>query len=144
MFPDFRVTCKEARFAANFTAIGFHPGFGLTVTLPRLVGHQKARWLMLTGERIGGEEAVAIGLADRLVEQDQVRAVAIEMAREIASAAPLSVQATRETLNAELIAAFRAATEREAFEQNWLRETNDYREGVEASAARRDPNFTGT
>lgn len=144
VFPDFRVTCKEARFAANFTAIGFHPGFGLTVTLPRLVSHQKARWLMLTGQRIGGEEAFAIGLADRLVEQSQVRAVAIEMAREIAKAAPLSVQATRETLNAGLIAEFRAATEREAFEQNWLRETNDYKEGVEASSARRDPDFTGT
>jgi len=142
--PDFRVTCKEARFAANFTAIGFHPGFGLTVTLPRLVGNQKARWLMLTGQRITGEEAFEIGLADRLVGQSDVRAVAIEMAREIAKAAPLSVQATRETLNAELIAAFRAATERESFEQNWLRETNDYKEGVEASAARRNPVFTGT
>ena len=144
VFPDFRVTCKEARFAANFTAIGFHPGFGLTVTLPRLVGHQKARWLMLTGERITGEEAFAIGLADRLVPQDQVRTVAIEMARQLAKAAPLSVQATRETLNLDLIAAFRAATERESFEQNWLRETNDYKEGVEAAAARRDANFTGT
>lgn len=144
VFPDFRVTCKEARFAANFTAIGFHPGFGLTVTLPRLVGHQKARWLMLTGERIGGEEAFAIGLADRLVAQDQVRTVAIEMARQLAKAAPLSVQATRETLNLDLITAFRAATERESFEQNWLRETNDYKEGVEAAAARRDANFTGT
>lgn len=144
VFTDFRVTCKEARFAANFTAIGFHPGFGLTVTLPRLVGHQKARWLMLTGERIGGEEAFAIGLADRLVAQDQVRTVAIEMARQLANAAPLSVQATRETLNLDLISDFRAATEREAFEQNWLRETNDYKEGVEAAAARRDPTFTGT
>ena len=144
VFPDFRVTCKEARFAANFTAIGFHPGFGLTVTLPRLVGHQKARWLMLTGQRITGEEAHAIGLADRLVEQNQVRAVAIEMARELAKAAPLSVQATRETLDAEFIQTFRAATERESFEQNWLRETNDYKEGVEASSTRRDPVFTGT
>ena len=144
VFPDFRVTCKEARFAANFTAIGFFPGFGLTVTLPRLVGHQKARWLMLTGERISGEAAFEMGLADRLVPQDQVRAAAIEMARELAKAAPLSVQATREALNAELILAFRAATEREAFEQNWLRETNDYKEGVEAAAARRDPDFTGT
>jgi enoyl-CoA hydratase/carnithine racemase len=142
--PDFRVTCKEARFAANFTAIGFHPGFGLTATLPRLIGQQKARWLMLTGKRITGEEAYAIGLADRLVSQDQVRAVAVEMATEIARAAPLSVQSTRETLNAELIAAFRAATERESFEQNWLRETNDYREGVDASTSRRDPVFTGT
>ena len=141
---DFRVTCKEARFAANFTSIGFHPGFGLTLTLPRLVGQQKARWLMFTGERITGEEAFAIGLADRLVAQDEVRATALEMAREIAKAAPLSVQATRETLNADLVAAFKSATERESFEQNWLRETHDYKEGVEASAARRDPNFTGT
>jgi enoyl-CoA hydratase/carnithine racemase len=143
-FTDFRVTCKEARFAANFTAIGFHPGFGLTVLLPRLVGHQKARWLMLTGQRITGEEAHAIGLADRLVAQDQVRSEAIAMAHELSRAAPLSVQATRETLNLELVAAFRAATERESFEQNWLRETRDYKEGVEASTARREPNFTGS
>jgi enoyl-CoA hydratase/carnithine racemase len=143
-FTDFRVTCKQARFSANFAAIGFHPGFGLTVTLPRLVGHQKARWLMLTGQRITGEEAFAIGLADRLVAQDQVRTEAIDMARELARAAPLSVQSTRETLNLQLLSDFRAATDRESFEQNWLRETQDYKEGVEASTARREPQFTGT
>jgi len=141
---DFRVTCKEARFAANFVWIGFAPGFGLTVTLPRLIGQQKARWLMLTGKRIPGDEAYTMGLADRLVEQDQVRVVAIEMANEIAKSAPLSVQATRDMLNASFIAEFRAATERESFEQNWLRETKDYREGVEAAADRRDPNFTNS
>lgn len=141
---DFRVTCKEARFAANFTAIGFHPGFGLTVTLPRLIGQQRARWMLLTGKRIPGDEAYSMGLADRLVEQDQVRAIAHEMATDIAMAAPLSVQATRETLNLEFIADFRAACERESFEQNWLRETSDYREGVLAASERRDPVFTGT
>lgn len=144
LVADFRVTCKEARFAANFTAIGFHPGFGMTVTLPRLVGHQRARWLMYTGKRIPGDEAYAMGLADRLVEQDQVRAVAIEMAAEIAKSAPLSVQATREALNVEFLVQFRAATERESFEQNWLRETSDYKEGVLASSERREPVFTGT
>ena len=142
--PDFRVACPEARFAANFTSIGFFPGFGLTITLPRLIGQQKTRWLMYSGERLNGQQALEIGLIDRLVAQDQVRAEAIEMARAIAKSAPLSVQATRETLNAEWLPAFRAATERESFEQNWLRETNDYKEGVEASTARRDPNFTGT
>jgi len=141
---DFRVTCKEARFAANFAAIGFHPGFGLTVTLPRLVGHQRARWMFLAGPRIPGDEAYAWGLADRLVQQDQVRTVAQEMAAEIAKAGPLAVQATRETLNAQFIEAFRAATERESFEQNWLRETNDYKEGAQAGFDRRPPNFTGT
>jgi enoyl-CoA hydratase/carnithine racemase len=141
---DFRVTCKEARFAANFTSIGFAPGFGLTITLPSLIGQQQARWLLLTGKRITGTEAFALGLADRLVEQDQVRAVAVEMAKEISKAAPLSVQATRDMLNSYSMAEFRAATDRESFEQNWLRETNDYRLGVEAAADRRDPDFTGT
>jgi enoyl-CoA hydratase/carnithine racemase len=141
---DFRVTCKEARFAANFTAIGFAPGFGLTFTLPRLIGHQRARWLFLTGRRIPGDEAFAMGLADRLVEQENVRSAALEMAAEIARAAPLSVLATREMLNVDYVTAFRVATERESFAQNWLRETNDYREGVQASVDRREPVFTGT
>jgi enoyl-CoA hydratase/carnithine racemase len=60
LVADFRVTCKEARLAANFAAMGYHPGFGMTVTLPRLVGHQTAKWLFLTGKRIPGDEAVAI------------------------------------------------------------------------------------
>src|SRR3954467_1614402 len=64
---DFRVTCKEARFSANFSRLGLHPGFGLTFTLPRLIGAQKAAMLLLTGRRIAGDEAFAIGLADQLV-----------------------------------------------------------------------------
>ena len=144
LVADFRVTCKEARLAANFCAMGYHPGFGMTVTLPRVVGHQRAKWLLLTGKRIPGEEAYAMGLVDRLVAQDQVRQVAQEMAAEIAQAGPLGVQTARETLNLDLIPAFRAATEREMFEQSVLRETNDFKEGVRAGFDRREPVFTGT
>jgi len=116
----------------------------LTATLPRILGPQKAKWLMLTGKRITGEEAYAIGLADRLVPQDQVRQASQEMAAELAKAGPLAVQAARETLNADLIPAFRAATEREMFEQQVLRESNDYKEGVKAGFDRREPVFTAT
>ncbi|MEQ1773763.1 MAG: enoyl-CoA hydratase/isomerase family protein [Burkholderiales bacterium] len=144
LVADFRVTCKEARLAANFCAIGYHPGFGMTVTLPRVVGHQTAKWLFLTGKRIPGDEAVAMGLADRLVAQDQVRQAAQEMAADLAKSGPLAVQAARVTLNGVLLAAFRAATEREAFQQNMLRETNDFKEGVKAGFDRREPVFTGT
>ena len=144
LVADFRVTCKEARLAANFCALGYHPGFGMTVTLPRVVGHQTAKWLFLTGKRIPGDEAVALGLADRLVAQDQVRQVAQEMAADLAKSGPLAVQAARETLNGDLFNAFRAATEREAFQQNMLRETNDFKEGVKAGFDRREPVFTGT
>ena len=61
VMADFRVTCPEARFAVNFTRLGFHPGFGLTATLPRLIGSQQAALLMYTGRRITGEQALAIG-----------------------------------------------------------------------------------
>ncbi len=71
LVPDFRVVSPEARFAANFAKLGIHPGFGLTVTLPRLVGQQAANMMFLTGRRLSGEEAVKIGLADRLVDQEQ-------------------------------------------------------------------------
>ena len=52
VMPDFRVVCPEARFTANFVKLGFHPGFGLTHTLARLIGKQKAHMLFLTGRRI--------------------------------------------------------------------------------------------
>ena len=54
IMTDFRVTCAEGRFAANFTRLGFHPGFSLTFTLPRLIGQQRATLMFLTGRRIGG------------------------------------------------------------------------------------------
>src|SRR5215831_12371408 len=72
MAADFRVTCPEARFCANFTRLGFHPGFGLTVTLPAVIGETKAALMFYTSRRVSGEEAYAMGLADVLVPQNEV------------------------------------------------------------------------
>jgi enoyl-CoA hydratase/carnithine racemase len=143
LVPDFRVTCSEARFSANFNRLGFHPGFGLTVTLPRLVGVQQASLLFYTGRRISGDEAVRIGLADVLVPQDEVRKASQALALEIAQSAPLAVIATRETMRRGLLDAVEAATERELVEQDWLRRTEDFAEGIKAMADRRLPNFQG-
>src|ERR1700674_2206944 len=143
LVPDFRVTCEEARFSANFNRLGFHPGFGLTATLPRLVGVQQAALLFYTGRRIPGDEAVRIGLADVLVAQAEVRSAAQALALEIAQSAPLAVFATREPGRRGLIDAIEAATERELVEQDWLRRTEDFQEGIKAMAERRLPNFQG-
>ena len=142
--PDFRVTVPEARFAANFARLGFHHGFGLTATLPDLVGQQRALELLYTGRRISGTEAVEIGLADRLVEMSEVRTAANELAAEIAGSAPLAVTSIRETMRGGLAARIREATDREKAEQDRLRRTNDWVEGVAAMADRRTPNFTAT
>ena len=143
LVADFRVTCAEARFSANFNRLGFHPGFGLTTTLPRLVGAQKAALLFYTGRRIAGDEALAIGLADVLVPRAEVRAAAHALAVEIAQSAPLAVVSTRETLRRGLADQIEASTERELTEQEWQRRTADFKEGVAAMAERRLPNFSG-
>ena len=143
MAADFRVTCPEARFAANFTRLGFHPGFGLTVTLPEVVGRKKAEFIFYTSRRIGGEEAYRIGLADELVPQDQVRSAALALATEIAECSPLGTVSTRRTMRGDLADRIAAATEHELSEQSWLRETEDFREGVRATAERRVPAFQG-
>ena len=143
LVPDFRVTCKEARFSANFNRLGFHPGFGLTATLPRLVGAQQAALLFYTGRRIPGDEAVRIGLADLLVASGEVRGAAQALALEIAQSSPLAVLATRETVRRGLTDAIEAATERELVEQDWLRRTEDFGEGIKAYAERRLPDFKG-
>ena len=143
LVADFRITCSEARFSANFTRLGFHPGFGLTATLPRLVGQQKAAMIFYTGRRLNGDEAMAIGLADQIVPQSDVRAASQALAEEIAQSAPLALQSTRETLRRGLADSIEAATERELVEQDWQRRTSDFREGVKAMAERRLPNFAG-
>ncbi|MGA6967170.1 MAG: enoyl-CoA hydratase/isomerase family protein, partial [Xanthobacteraceae bacterium] len=63
MVADFRVTCPEARFSANFTRLGFHPGFGLTVTLPDAIGKTNAALMFYTSRRFTGEDAYRMGLA---------------------------------------------------------------------------------
>ncbi|MBN8875615.1 MAG: enoyl-CoA hydratase/isomerase family protein [Rhodospirillales bacterium] len=141
VMADFRVTCPEARFSTNFTRLGFHPGFGLTASLPRLIGEQQAALMFYTGRRLTGEEALKIGLADYCVPQDQVRAKATELATEIGQSAPLAIVSTRETLRRGLAEAVARATEREYEEQDWLRGTADFKEGTKAMGERRLPNF---
>ncbi|EHB55474.1 Enoyl-CoA hydratase/isomerase [Mycolicibacterium rhodesiae JS60] len=140
---DFRVASPASRFAANFSRIGLHHGFGMTVTLPRVVGDQRAADLLMTGRRIDGVEGYRIGLVDRLVDADDaIRDNAIALAGEIASAAPLAVRSIRTTLRRGLADAVADATKHERTEQSWLRDTADFAEGVRASVERRAPIFT--
>lgn len=141
LVADFRVTCPEGRFSANFNRLGFHPGFGLSVTLPRLIGLQQANLLFFTGRRINGQEALDIGLADVLVPLAQVRQEAMKLAQEIAISAPLSVQSTRATLRQGLVAQLEQAVAHESAEQNWQFKTEDFKEGVKAMTERRAPQF---
>lgn len=144
MTANLRVASIEARFSANFAALGIHPGFGLSVLLPEQLGPSRAAEVLLTAKRFTGEQAVAIGLADRCVPADQLRDVAIRTAGEIAVNAPLAVRAINKTLRAGLADRVRAATAHEAEQQMRLSSTNDAAEGIRAVNERRHGEFTGT
>jgi len=141
---DFRVATPESRFSANFARLGIHHGFGITVTLPLVVGPQRALELLYTGARMAGEEAHAIGLCDRLVAGDRLRDEALALAEEIAASSPLAVRGIRRTMRGQLADQIREATAVEAAEQAELFGTSDFREGVRAAAERRTPRFTGS
>ena len=141
LVADFRVASAESRFTANFNRLGFHPGFGMSITLPRVVGIQKAAMLFYTGRRIGGEEALAIGLVDVLAPQAELRAKALELATDIAHSAPIAVTSTRNTLRRGLADEIAAITDHELAEQQVHFETADFKEGVKAMAERRLPVF---
>jgi enoyl-CoA hydratase/carnithine racemase len=138
-----RVTCPDARFSANFVKLGIHHGFGLSVTLPDLIGPSRAAYVLLSGRRFKGDEATALGMADLCVPLDEVRPKAMEVAADIAAGAPLAIAAISRTLRAGLAERIREATRREAAEQGKLFGTEDAREGMRAVSERRDGNFVG-
>jgi 2-(1,2-epoxy-1,2-dihydrophenyl)acetyl-CoA isomerase len=140
---DFRVASPRARFAANFAQLGFHHGFALSVTLPAIVGQQHALDLLYTGRRVPGDEALGMGLCDRLVEPGELLSAAHELAAGIAASAPLAVRSIRATMRSALAERVEAAMEHEAAEQGRLRGTADFAEGVRATAERRRPAFEG-
>jgi len=140
---DFRVATTASRFSANFARLGFHHGFGLSVTLPNVVGQQASTDLLLTGRRVGGKDAKDLGLCDDVVEAEQLMTTAVGRAAAIAESAPRAVRAIRATLREGLVERVRAAMVHESEEQDRLRTSADFAEGVRASAERRPPHFTG-
>jgi enoyl-CoA hydratase/carnithine racemase len=143
LVADFRVAAPEARFTANFVKLGFHPGFGITHTLPRVVGLQRAQLMCLTGRRIKAEEALVWGLVDEIAPLEGLRDAAAAFARELSENAPLAVESTRATLRAGLAEAVRTQTDHELIEQTWLRATADFAEGVKSVNERRAGVFVG-
>ncbi len=138
---DFRIADPSTVLSANFGRLGLHHGFGLTVTLPGLVGSQRAAELLFTGERVRADAALAMGLCDRIA--DDSRAEALALAEKIAASAPLAVRAMRASLRGDLADRFAAAVEHEEHQQVLLRGTEDFREGMRAFRDRRPPEFVG-
>ena len=140
---DLRVANRAAKYGANFVGLGMHPGMPTTYWLPRLMGVPKATELLLTGRLVDGGEAETSGLVHYAVEPEAVLDKAMDLAREIATAAPLAVRWTKQTIYHHLEWDPRSAAQFEAHVQSRTLETEDCKEGVKALLEKRDPAFRG-
>ncbi|TNC29224.1 enoyl-CoA hydratase/isomerase family protein [Amycolatopsis alkalitolerans] len=117
---DFRVCAADAYFWPNFVTLGLHHGFGTTVTLPRLVGPQRAARMLMSGAKIGVGTEAATGLTDAVVPTDELVSAAVAFAEEFARNPAPAVRAVRATMRAGLRDQFAAAAEHESTEQSRL------------------------
>ncbi len=140
---DFRVVTEGAVFEESWIRLGMMPPLGGLKMLPALIGYGKAADMILRARRVGGAEAVDIGLAHMLVAGDELEARAIALASELADAPPLAYQAAKTGMRRALENSLEDTLTASANQQALLILSDDFREGVDAAMAKRKPVFKG-
>jgi len=135
---DFRIAVRGAKLGLSDVKIGIVPALGATTRLPRLIGVAKTKELILTGELITADDALAIGLVNRVVEKESLDQAVRELADKLASRAPLAMLAAKRLLNSN------ASLDEVASTQSRLIKSADALEGFSAFFEKRTPRFTGS
>jgi enoyl-CoA hydratase/carnithine racemase len=140
---DVRLASPNAEFAHQDVRWGFHPCDGGTQRLPAIVGLGRALELILSGDRIGAEEAFRIGLVNRIYPRERLVDEALALAGRMASRAPLAVQAAKSVVLRGLGRQLEDALRLESYSFYQLKDTEDLAEGTRAFAEKREPRFRG-
>lgn len=140
---DIRIANSKAKYGANFTRLGLHPGMGISYLLPRLIGVSRANELLFTGRLVLGDEAASIGLVSQACDAEEVLSTAMTMAKTIASNAPVAIRLTKEAIQETMSWDVRGGAYRESFAQAATLEMEDATEGMAALLEKREPKFRG-
>ncbi len=140
---DLRIATPASRFATPEGKLGIIPGGGATARLPRIVGRGWAMHMMLMGEAIDAERALAIGLITRVVESRELLPQARRMADHLASFAPFVPRTMKAMVHFGMEASLAGALMLEKYAQGALVQTEDKQEGISAFLDKRKPRFKG-
>jgi enoyl-CoA hydratase len=138
-----RVASRTAKFGQPEVKLGIAPGYGGTVRLPRLVGRGRALDILLTARMVEADEALRIGLCDRVVEPDAVLAEAEALLRSIMAMGPVAVRQVLDAVDTGFAMGVDDALAAEATRFGLLAGTEDMREGMAAFLAKRPADFRG-
>jgi 2-(1,2-epoxy-1,2-dihydrophenyl)acetyl-CoA isomerase len=140
---DVVIAGETARFNQAFIKIGLVPDCGGTFILPRLVGWKRATQLMMTGEVVMAEQALAMGMINAVVADEELLARALAMAEQLAQAPTAAIGRIKELLEASATNDYAGQLELERKTQIQSGLTKDFREGVAAFIEKRPPKFVG-
>jgi 2-(1,2-epoxy-1,2-dihydrophenyl)acetyl-CoA isomerase len=140
---DVVIAGESARFNQAFIKIGLTPDCGGTFVLPRLVGLRRATQLMMTGEVVNAQQALAMGMINAVVADDQLIAQAMAMAEQLAQAPTAAIGRIKALLEASATNSFEGQLELERQTQLKSGLTKDFKEGVAAFIEKRPPKFVG-
>jgi 2-(1,2-epoxy-1,2-dihydrophenyl)acetyl-CoA isomerase len=140
---DMRIASDQARFAESFSKIGLYPDFGGTYFLPRIVGPALAAELFYTAEILTAEDALRLGIVNRVFPADKFEAEKQKIVDDLAAAAPVALRDVKRTVMAEDRKALEAKLDEEIRLQIHCFQSEDCLEGLNAFFEKRKPNFKG-
>ena len=141
---DMRIASEKASFVEAFINVGLVPDSGSTYFLPRLVGFAKALEMCITGQKVGAEEALQLGLVNRVVPPEQLLDEAFALCARFAKMPTKAIGLTKRLLNRSLTSTLADQLEAEAYDQETAGKTDDHIEGVTSFLEKRKPLFKGT
>lgn len=140
---DFRIAADNAMFQEAWIKLGIMPPLGGTFLLPRIVGLGRAMEMCLRGKQVRAGEALAIGLVSEVVAQDQLQTRGMELARELAAAAPLAYTTVKQSMQRAIESSMEAEWQANLPNQAVLLGSEDHHEGLAAVTEKRAPVFRG-
>ncbi len=140
---DFRLAADDVQLGLPEATIGMIPGSGGTQRLARLVGLGRAKDIVMRGRRVHADEALALGLVTAVVPAAELDGAVGSLVEELSRHSPLALAMAKRVLNAAYDGPLHLGLELEGLAYGLLRQTGDFREGVEAFGEKRTPEFTG-